>query len=79
MVDMTEPLRGIVYDGFPGAGSAAHFSAFFRTLYARYDERFVYNAPDMTSVTARREWAADSPALSSFKATWYGYEAREAD
>jgi adenine-specific DNA-methyltransferase len=79
MVDMAEPSRGIAYDKFPDASSIAHFNAFFRTLYTRYDERFVYNAPDMTNITERREWAADSPALSRFKATWYGYEAREAD
>jgi hypothetical protein len=79
MVDMADPSQGIVYDKFPDAGSTAHVSAFFRTLYTRYDERFVYNAPDMLSVTARRQWDSDSPALKDFNSTSYGYEAREAD
>jgi hypothetical protein len=31
----------------------------------RYDERYVYSAPDLKSVTRRREWSPDSPALTS--------------
>jgi hypothetical protein len=38
---------------------------FFETLYLRYDERYVYSAPDLKSVTRRREWLADSPALAT--------------
>jgi len=79
MIDMADPGKGIVYDKFPEAGSTAHFSAFFRTLYTRYDERFVYNAPDMLSVTARRQWSGDSPALRDINPASYGYEVREAD
>jgi hypothetical protein len=79
MVDMTDPGKGVVYDKFPEPGSTAHFSTFFRTLYTRYDERFVYNVPDLLSVTLRREWTADSPALKDFAPTAYGYEARQGD
>jgi hypothetical protein len=38
---------------------------FFETLYLRYDERYVYGAPDLKSVTRRREWLVESPALTS--------------
>lgn len=79
MIDMADPAKGIVYDKFPEIGSTAHFSAFFRTLYTRYDEQFVYNAPDMLSITARRQWSGDSPALKNFNSVSYGYEVREAD
>ena len=79
MIDMADPAKGIVYDKFPEIGSTAHFSTFFRTLYTRYDERFVYNAPDMLGVTARRQWSGDSTALKDFNPMSYGYDAREAD
>jgi hypothetical protein len=79
MIDMADPSKGIVYDKFPEAGSTAHFSSFFRTLYIRYDERFVYNAPDMLSVSSRRQWSDDSPALQDFNPVSYGYEARQSD
>jgi hypothetical protein len=79
IVDMTDPEKGIVFDKFPEPGSTAHFSTFFRTLYMRYDVRFVYNAPDLLSVTLRRQWLDDSPALKTFNPTSYGYEARLAD
>jgi len=79
MIDMADPTKGIVYDKFPEVGSTAHFSTFFSTLCTRYDERFVYNAPDMLSVTARRQWSDDSPAFKDFSPASYGYEAREAD
>jgi hypothetical protein len=37
---------------------------FFDTLYLRYEERFVYSAPDLKHITRRLEWSAASPALT---------------
>lgn|GEM_PF-336760 len=55
-----EPL-----DGFPPEDSRIRLGNFFSTLYLRYDERFVYGAPDLKPVTRRRFWAEDSPALAA--------------
>jgi hypothetical protein len=79
LIDMTDPAKGIVYDKFPEPDSTAHFKTFFRTLYTRYDERFVYNAPDLLGVTARRQWSHDSSALKNFDSAVFGYEPRIAD
>lgn len=54
---------GVVLPGFPPADSPLRLEQFFEALYLRYDERFVYSAPDLKSVTRRLEWSADSPAL----------------
>ena len=44
--------------------SPLNLGGFFDTLYARYDERFVVSAPDLTRVTRRLEWDPLSPALT---------------
>lgn len=36
---------------------------FFKTLFLRYNERFVYAALDIKNVTQRLEWAPASTAL----------------
>ena len=46
---------------YPKNESALSIKRFFDTLYLRYDERYVYSAPDLKAVTRRREWAAFSP------------------
>jgi hypothetical protein len=50
---------------------------FFSTLYARYDERFVFSAPVLGKVTRRLEWSPASPvfSLSGIAAT-LDYDAR---
>jgi hypothetical protein len=63
MVDMTNPAAGAVLETYPPLDSALRLERFFDTLYLRYDERFVYSAPDLNTVTRRLEWAADSPAF----------------
>lgn len=64
MVEMADATAGTLLQAFPAADSPLRFEEFFKTLYLRYDERFVYSAPDLKSVTQRVCWAADSPALS---------------
>ena len=61
----TQPeCAGKIVDEFPDPGSSLRFERFFETLYRQYDERFVYAAPDLKKVTARKEWA-DAPAAFS--------------
>ena len=67
---------GMLVDEFPEPGSPLRFERFFETLYRQYDERFVYGAPDLRKVTARKEWASTSAAFSAEVMTSLGYEPR---
>ena len=49
---------------------------FFGSLYRQYDERFVYAAPDLKRLTARREWDPASAAFSAPMMADLDYEAR---
>ena len=40
----------------PDGRESLRMERFFETLYLRYDERYVYSAPDLKSVTRRKEW-----------------------
>jgi hypothetical protein len=64
MVDMSDTGAGAVLDSYPPIDSALRLERFFDTLYLRYDERFVFSAPDLNKVTRRAEWAPDSPAFT---------------
>lgn len=73
----TLPERaGTLLDEFPERGSPLRFEQFFATLYRQYDERFVYGAPDLRRVTARKEWAGTSGAFDATVMADAGYEAR---
>ena len=61
LVDPTVPAAGTVLDGYPVESSPLRIERFFETLYLRYDERYVYSAPDLKAVTHRREWSPSSP------------------
>ena len=61
---------------FPAPDSPLRLEHFFETLYRRYDERYVYSAPDLKSKTRRLEWSPDSPALEADVGTTLEYEAR---
>lgn len=65
LVDPAAVEPGEVLAGYPTAESPLRLERFFETLYLRYDERYVYSAPDLKSVTRRCEWSAESPALVS--------------
>lgn len=64
LVKVRAGLAGRLLAGFPTEESPLHIERFFSTLYQRYEERFVYGAPNLKSVTSRLEWAPDSPALA---------------
>lgn len=65
LVESNMAAPGTLLDGFPPQDSPLRLEQFFQALYLRYDERYVYAAPDLKSVTRRREWAEGSPALSN--------------
>jgi hypothetical protein len=51
---------GQVLESYPRTDSPLRIDRFFESLYLRYDERYVYSAPDLKLVTRRREWSPDS-------------------
>jgi len=66
---------GTVFQAFPKSGSSLLLSSFFRTLYQRYEERFVLGAPLLAErgITPRYEWDEDSPIFlrdSAEAASW---------
>jgi hypothetical protein len=63
LIDPTGANVGQVLPNYPTADSPLRLEGFFETLYLRYDERYVYSAPDLKSVTRRREWSPTSPAF----------------
>jgi len=65
MVEMADAELGALLPSYPAQDSPLRLEQFFQTLYLRYDERFVYAAPDLKSVTQRLEWSPDSPALTT--------------
>jgi hypothetical protein len=65
LVDPAAAEPGQALTSYPTADSPLRLERFFQTLYLRYDERYVYSAPDLKSVTRRNEWLADSPPFVS--------------
>ena len=55
---------GLSLTTFPKPDSPLRSERFFDSLYARYDERFVYSAPSLATVTRRLQWSSHSPALA---------------
>ena len=47
-----------------------------KPFYRRYDERYVYSAPDLKARTRRLEWSPESPALESKTSHRLDYEIR---
>ena len=69
--DLGQPLPG-----FPPSDSPLRLERFFEALYLRYDERYVYSAPDLKSTTRRLEWSSESPALTSDMGSEFDYDVR---
>jgi hypothetical protein len=63
LIEPSGKSAGRVLGGYPTTDSPLRLEDFFETLYLRYDERYVFSAPDLKSVTRRREWSADSPVF----------------
>lgn len=76
MVDMLDGSAGAVLPTFPPADSPLRLEQLFKTLYLRYDERYVYSAPDLKLVTRRFEWSPASPAFAAGVLPTLDYEVR---
>ncbi|MBX9601292.1 MAG: hypothetical protein K2X35_09815 [Bryobacteraceae bacterium] len=64
LVESNSATPGTILAHFPKADSPLRIEQFFDTLYLRYEERYVYAAPDLKHTTSRIEWSRQSPALS---------------
>ncbi len=68
LVDPAGSNPGYVLPTYPRDESPLRVERFFEALYLRYDERYVYSAPDLKPVTKRREWSPVSPAFADIAA-----------
>ncbi len=57
------PAATAVHAGYPGESVLLEFNRMFVRLYEIYDQRYVYQAPDLRRVTARAAWDPSSPVL----------------
>ena len=76
MIGMRDNNIGQPLSDFPPPDSPLRLERFFEALYLRYDERYVYSAPDLKSKTRRIEWSPDSPVLESDMRNSLDYEIR---
>ena len=76
LIDVHTGSAGQPLSIFPPPNSPLVFEQFFDTLYLRYDERYVYSAPDLSSKTRRIESSPDSPAFTSSSASSLDYDIR---
>lgn len=65
LVESNSPTPGVILQDFPAPDSPLRIEQFFHTLYLRYDERYVYAAPDLKHFTKRNEWAQASPVFAA--------------
>lgn len=65
MIEMQRGGLGRPLPGFPPSDSPLRLEGFFDALYLRYDERYVYSAPDLKATTRRLAWEQESPAFAS--------------
>lgn len=80
LVRPTGTDAGNVLANFPKPDSPLRIEDFFQTLYQRYDERFVFSAPDLKTVTRRIEWSPRSSVFANGDiGSALGYEPRFAD
>lgn len=76
MIDMRLERAGSVLASFPSSDSVLRIEQFFKTMYLRYDERYVYSAPELKKVTNRLEWSPSSPALQTIRSMAPEFEPR---
>jgi hypothetical protein len=67
MIEVSGDRAGDVLQDFPPHDSPLRLEQFFQTLYLRYEERYLFGAPDLRSVTRRLEWAPESPVFATAK------------
>lgn len=67
LVETSGPHTGRLLETFPPKESPLRYERFFKTIYQRYDERFVFAAPILVkrNVTPRIEWDSNSPLFNA--------------
>jgi hypothetical protein len=63
MVVPSGERAGDIVPEFPPPDSPLRIEEFFQSLYLRYEERYVFGAPELQTITRRLEWAPESPAF----------------
>jgi hypothetical protein len=63
MIEIAGDRAGDVLSEFPPHDSPLRVEQFFQTLYLRYEERYLFGAPDLKPITRRLEWSPDSPVF----------------
>lgn len=71
LIEPKGETAGSAFSAFPLVSSPLHQENFFRTLYQRYEERFVYGAPLLADrgTTTRLEWDPESPVFEQNEAS----------
>jgi hypothetical protein len=64
LIETTGMETGEVLAGFPPHDSPLRLDQFFQTLYLRYEERYLYGAPELKAITQRLAWSPMSPVFS---------------
>jgi hypothetical protein len=65
MIQTKGDRTGDISPDFPSVDSPLRSESFFATLYRRYEERYVFGAPDLKYLTRRLEWAPTSPLFDA--------------
>lgn len=71
LVDADVASAGQVLTGFPPDDSPCRIDDFFPSIYARYDERYVYGAPELRA--RRLAWSPTSPVITRTDSGDKGY------
>lgn len=64
LIETTGADAGEVLTGFPPPESPLRLEQFFQALYLRYEERYLYGAPELKAITQRLAWSPESPVFS---------------
>jgi hypothetical protein len=75
LIETIGAAAGEVLAGFPPPDSPLQLEQFFQTLYLRYEERYLYGAPELKAVTQRLAWSPASPIFSDAESEASGYPA----
>jgi len=75
LIETTGAETGEVLAGFPPHDSPLRLEQFFQTLYLRYEERYLYGAPELKAITQRLIWSPASSVFSHAEGAASGFPA----
>jgi len=75
LIETTGAETGDVLAGFPPHDSPLRLDQFFQALYLRYEERYLYGAPELKAITQRLAWSPMSPVSSRTESETTGFPA----